>query len=84
MATIKVSVIYFAQIRELTGIRQEEVIIDKESTLTNLISKIEENHPTLLKVKGNTQFAINCNLVRKNLSLKEGDQIAVFPPVAGG
>ena len=84
MATIKVSVIYFAQIRELTGVRQEEVIIDKESTLTNLISKIEENHPTLLKVKENTQFAINCNLVRKNLSLKEGDQIAVFPPVAGG
>ena len=84
IATIKVSVIYFAQIHELTGIREEELIIEKGSTLTNLISKIEENHPSLLKVKENIQFAINCNLVRKNLSLKEGDQIAVFPPVAGG
>ncbi|MGB8936557.1 MAG: MoaD/ThiS family protein [Candidatus Nitrosopolaris sp.] len=84
ISTIKVSVIYFAQIRELTGIREEEVIIEKESTLTNLISKIEENHPSLLKVKENIQFAVNCNLVCKNLSLKEGDQIEVFPPVAGG
>jgi molybdopterin converting factor subunit 1 len=84
ISTIKVSVIYFAQIRELTGIREEEVIIQNESTLINLISKIEENHPSLLKVKENIQFAVNCNLVRKNLSLKEGDQIAVFPPVSGG
>jgi sulfur-carrier protein len=84
ISTIKVSVTYFAQVRELTGTGEEEVIIEKESTLTNLISKIEENHPSLLKVKENIQFAVNCNLVRKNLSLKEGDQIAVFPPVAGG
>jgi molybdopterin converting factor small subunit len=48
------------------------------------MSKIKENHPNLLKVRENIEFAINCNLVRKNLSLKEGDQIAVFPPVAGG
>ncbi|MFY9797885.1 MAG: molybdopterin converting factor subunit 1 [Candidatus Nitrosopolaris sp.] len=84
ISTIKVSVIYFAQVRELTGIREEKIILDKESTLANLISKIEENHPTFLKVKENIQFAVNCNLARKNLSLNEGDQIAVFPPVAGG
>jgi molybdopterin converting factor subunit 1 len=84
ISTIKVSVIYFAQVRELTGTGKEEVILEKESKLTNLISKIEENHPSLVKVKENIQFAINCNLVRKNLSLKDGDQIAVFPPVAGG
>ena len=46
--------------------------------LTNLISKIEKNHPSLLEVKENTQFAINCNLVRKNVYLNEGDQIAIF------
>jgi molybdopterin converting factor subunit 1 len=84
ISTIKVSVRYFAQIRELIGIREEEVIIQNGSTLTNLISRIEENHPGLRKTKENIQFAINCNLVRKNLFLKEGDQIAVFPPVAGG
>jgi molybdopterin converting factor subunit 1 len=84
ISTIKVSVIYFAQVRELTGIREEKIILKNESTLANLISKIEENHPSFLKVKENIQFAVNCNLAGKNLSLKEGDQIAVFPPVAGG
>jgi len=64
--------------------REEEVTIENGSTLANLISKIEEHHPSLLDVKEYIQFAINCNLVSKNFSLNEGDEIAVFPPVAGG
>ncbi|MFZ0511186.1 MAG: molybdopterin converting factor subunit 1 [Candidatus Nitrosopolaris sp.] len=84
ISTIKVNVLYFAQVREATGIREEKIILEKESTLNNLISKIEENHPSILKVKENIQLAVNCNMAGKNLSLKEGDQIAVFPPVAGG
>lgn len=84
ISTIKVSVLYFAQVREATGIREEKIILEKESTLTNLISKIEENHPGILKIKENIQLAVNCNIAGKNLSLKEGDKIAVFPPVSGG
>ncbi len=83
-STIKVSVLYFAQVRDATGIHEEKIILEKESSLTKLISKIEENHPSILKVKEHIQFAVNCNIARKNFSLKEGDQVAVFPPVAGG
>jgi len=84
ISTIKVNVLYFAQVREATGIREEEVILVKDSSVNNLMSKIEENHPSILRLKENIQLAVNCNIVGKNLSLKEGDQIAVFPPVAGG
>jgi molybdopterin converting factor subunit 1 len=84
ISSIKVNVLYFAQVREATGIREEEVILIKYSTLNDLISKIEENHPRMLRLKQNIQLAVNCNIGGKNLSLKEGDQIAVFPPVAGG
>ncbi|MDQ6667215.1 MAG: MoaD/ThiS family protein [Thermoproteota archaeon] len=84
LSTIKVNVLYFAQVREATGIRAEEVILVKDSSINDLISKIEENHPRILRLKENIQLAVNCNIGCKNLSLKEGDQIAVFPPVAGG
>jgi molybdopterin converting factor subunit 1 len=84
ISTIKVNVLYFAQVREATGIGAEEVILVKDSNVNNLISKIEENHPSILRLKENIQLAVNCNIGCKNLSLKEGDQIAVFPPVAGG
>ena len=76
--------LYFAQVREATGIREEEVILVKDSSVNDLISKIEENHPRILRLKENIQLAVNCNIGGKYLSLKEGDQIAVFPPVAGG
>jgi len=84
ISTIKVNVLYFAQVREATGIREEEVILVKDSSVNNLMSNIEENHPSILRLKENIQLAVNCNTGDKNLSLKEGDQIAVFPPVAGG
>jgi molybdopterin converting factor subunit 1 len=84
ISTIKVNVLYFAQVREATGIREEEVILVKDSSVNDLISKIEENHPRILRLKENIQLAVNCNIGGKYLSLKEGDQIAVFPPVAGG
>jgi molybdopterin converting factor subunit 1 len=84
ISSIKVNVLYFAQVREAIGIREEEVILIKDSTVNDLISKIEKNHPRMLRLKENIQLAVNCNIGGKNLSLKEGDQIAVFPPVAGG
>jgi len=84
ISTIKVNVLYFAQVREATGIREEKVMLVKDSTVDNLISKIKENHPRILRLKENIQLAVNCNIGGKYLSLKEGDQIAVFPPVAGG
>jgi molybdopterin converting factor subunit 1 len=84
ISTIRVKVLYFAQVREAAGIRGEEIILLKDSTLKNLISKIEENHPGILQHKKDIQLAVNRNVAGKNLSLKEGDQIAVFPPVAGG
>jgi molybdopterin converting factor subunit 1 len=83
-STIRVKVLYFAQVREAAGISEEEIVLLKDSSLNNLISKIEENHPGILRHKEDMQLAVNRNVAGKNLSLKEGDQIAVFPPVAGG
>lgn len=84
ISTIEVNVLYFAQVREAAGVREEKVMLVKDSTVNNLISKIKENHPRILRLEENIQFAVNCNSGDKNLSLKEGDQIAIFPPVAGG
>lgn len=83
-STIRVKVLYFAQVREAAGMDGEEIILVKDSSLKNLISKIEENHPGILRDKEDIQLAVNRNVAGKNLSLNEGDQIAVFPPVAGG
>jgi molybdopterin converting factor subunit 1 len=83
-STIRVKVLYFAQVREAAGIHGEEIILVKDLTLKNLISKIEEGHPGILQHREDIQLAVNRNVAGKNSSLKEGDQIAVFPPVSGG
>ena len=51
ISNLRVSVIYFAQVRELTGIGEEVVILEKESKLMNLISKIEGNHQVCSRSK---------------------------------
>jgi len=83
-STIRVKVLYFAQLREAAGAREEEITLVKNSSLNNLISKIWESHPGILHSKKNIQLAVNRKIAGKNLYLREGDQVAVFPPVAGG
>lgn len=84
MSIIRITVFYFAKVRETVGINEEKIVLEKESTLNNLISKIEESHSSILKVKQDLQFAVNRKIVSRDLTLHEGDQIAVLPPVTGG
>ena len=88
---MKVTVRYFARYRSLVGKGEEEVELPKGATVMDLIEKIKEMHPVLK----NEVFAEDDDLADVNVSrngryvrfdeiLKEGDVVAIFPPVSGG
>ena len=41
-------------------------------------------HPQLGKLKGSTRFSVNMEVADGKTRLREGDEIGVLPPVAGG
>lgn len=97
--TITVKVKLFATFREMAGGRQEvHVKLPKEATIIDLIEELpkilgEEVKETLLDFKTGDLKPLNkilvngCNvelLQKSRTPLKNGDVVALFPPVGGG
>ncbi|KDN11016.1 MULTISPECIES: molybdopterin synthase sulfur carrier subunit [unclassified Gilliamella] len=78
-------VIFFAQIRELVG--TESVMLDaNQLSVSYLIDQLSERgEQWFLAFKENPVLcAVNQTLVDFDYIVKEGDEIAFFPPVTGG
>ena len=81
-STIRLKVLYFAYIKEVAGVSGESIFLTNNSTLGELITKIRTIHPRLLEFS--FKVAVNKSVAGMRLHLKDGDEIALIPPVTGG
>ena len=77
---------YFAWIKDITNLEEEEINSNRISNLDELKIFIIEKYPDLKKhmKKEILRFAVNQEYVIKNTKLSNNDEIAIFPPVSGG
>ncbi len=77
-------ILYFAAARELAGCDQEEVALEASLDEAAFKAWLGKRHPRLLPHLGRMRLALNGEL-RPNLTvIKNGDEVCVMPPVAGG
>jgi len=94
---MRIKVKYFAALRELMGVSEEEYRINEEITLRDLLmNHIPERHKDVSKawkekisnfLKGeSSSYIIIVNGERMDLDqkLRDGDVVAVLPPIGGG
>ncbi|OMJ74669.1 hypothetical protein SteCoe_26347 [Stentor coeruleus] len=87
---MKITVLYFAQIKELVGIEQEFYYVS--GSLKLLLDRIQEAHPELTRIiteiqnhKGDTAIAVNMEISHDMMyELRDEDEIAFIPPISGG
>lgn len=81
---MKVRVKFFALHRETTG--TEEIILEVRDNIDvrYLIQEIYTKFPELKKLHENTIFSLNHRVVDLSTKLKNGDEVALFPPASGG
>ena len=77
---------YFAWIKDITNLEEEEINLNKAKNLDELKTYIIKKYPDLKKhmIKEILRFAINQEYAVNNTNLNEEDEIAIFPPVSGG
>lgn len=77
---------YFAWIKDITNLEEEEVNLSEAKNLDELKTYIIEKYPDLKKhmIKEILRFAINQEYAVDNTNLNDEDEIAIFPPVSGG
>ena len=81
---IRIKIIYFAQAREAAGTKGEEFKLDGQSSVRTALSKAFEAHPKLKPLEKAIKVAVNEEITQEDAPLKEGDRVALLPPVVGG
>jgi len=75
-----ITVKFFASLRENLGISENQINPSGEITVAN-VWQLATNGNTMPK---NTLAAINMDYVDSRQAVKDGDEVAFFPPVTGG
>ena len=78
---MKISVRYFANMRDRMGRAEESVSIDGDSvTVEDLWNKVSPQQT----LPSDILIAVNMEYTDGSRVLKNGDEVAFFPPVTGG
>jgi len=80
---MKLTLLYFAAVRDLVG-RAEEVVDVDARDVGALRAWLEAERPALLGRLGHVRFARNEEFAKDGDALREGDVVALIPPVSGG
>jgi len=96
-ASINVKVKFFTTLREIVGKKEEQIELSSSFTLKALLKLLSKKYgrdfedyvyDELGNVRGHLQFLINGKSASATqglkTKLKEGDQVAILPPVGGG
>ncbi len=75
--------LFFASIREAAKTRELELDIPG-GNVNDALSHLETRIPELRRHLDRVQIAVNEEYSDRNRSLREGDTVALIPPVSGG
>ncbi|OGL45164.1 MAG: molybdopterin converting factor subunit 1 [Candidatus Schekmanbacteria bacterium RBG_16_38_11] len=81
---MKVKVKLFAVVRERMGTGELELELPEDSRLSDLMNRLKKEYEPIGSFKSSLAISINREYAKKDEFLKEGDEIALIPPVSGG
>jgi len=81
---MEVKITFFGRFREITGENETTLEIKKDLTLKEIIEIILREYPKLKEEKNSMLFSVNHRYASLETIVRDGDKIAVFPPVGGG
>jgi sulfur-carrier protein len=81
---MKIHVHFYAQLRDLIGVRELDVDLSEGATVRDLLEKIYAHQPALRSHDKSILIGAGVEFVDRNHKLKPGEEIAIMPPVQGG
>ena len=74
----------FARLRELLGFSTRELDLEDGATVAEVWARLARDAAGLDGLRASTRFARNGALTAATSALRNGDEIALLPPVGGG
>jgi len=81
---MRIEVLCFAMVREIVGQPSWPLELPAGATAETAAAAIAALHPGLLPLLPRVRFAVNEEFSPGATALREGDRLALIPPVSGG
>jgi molybdopterin converting factor small subunit len=81
---MKIHVQFYAQLRDLVGMRELDLDLAEGATVRDLLEKIYAQQPPLRPHDKSILIGAGVEFVDRNYELKPNEEIAIMPPVQGG
>lgn len=81
---MQVKVLFFGMLKDLAGRGQESLSLPEHATLQDLLRHYGERIPRLKAMFSSMALSINQEYAGPDSRLRDGDEIALLPPVSGG
>jgi molybdopterin synthase catalytic subunit len=81
---MRVRVVYFGILRDMAGREHETVELGEAARLGDLYSSLQDRIPGLESFGGSIALSINYEYAKSDAPLRDGDEVALLPPVSGG
>lgn len=81
---MKVTVLFFSQLRDICGVEQLDLEIDEAPTIGELLESLYQRFDGLQKWDSRILIAADHEYVSRDALVVDGQEIAIMPPVQGG
>ncbi|MBM3278339.1 MAG: molybdopterin converting factor subunit 1 [Candidatus Handelsmanbacteria bacterium] len=81
---MKILVLLFASCRDAVGAKQLMLELAEGTTAAELREELALRYPKLAPLKEKLVVAANAEYIDGDAVLKDGDEVALIPPVSGG
>jgi len=80
----EVQALFFARAQELAGLSEITLEIQEGWTTTNCFEAVVAKYPALKAISSCLMVALNHEYVTEPVVVKDGDELALIPPISGG
>jgi molybdopterin converting factor subunit 1 len=80
----RVRVRLFARLGDLAGTREADIDTGEGITAADAYRLLCDRFPAMAGLNGSLMYAVNAEYVQADQPLRDGDELALIPPVSGG
>ena len=84
MTSMKVRLLFFAVLRDIAGTGQSDLALETGTTARQVWQSLRAQYAQLAAYTQPPMIAINESYAAPDTVLRDGDELAFIPPVAGG
>ena len=84
MSNATITVLYFAQVAEITQQRQQQWELPSAISVREFLEKVVARYPALAPMQERLKVAVNQYHVDHTVTINPVDEVALFEPVTGG